>query len=133
MRTVIIAMRTLLAADTELMVLLGNPTAEPHQIFYPQPPEKPTIPQVVVSPAAGNADGESELDIGATVLRVTSWATEDTFDQIAERIVHLLHQKAVGTDANLVHTATPIPCTYDDDLACYGRVDEFIVHRRRTA
>lgn len=133
MRTVIIAIRALLSADTELMTLLGNPTAEPYKMFYPQPPTKPTIPQVVLGFGTGNVDDETELDIGATILRVTSWGTEDTYDQIAERIVHLLHQKPVGTDANVVHTATPIPCTYDDDLACYGRVDEFTVHRRRTA
>lgn len=123
--------RAVLEGDAALMVLLGNPTVTPYSIYFDGPPMALVLPCIVVYLLSAPRDIEVEgaLDLGAQQLTINCYAANDgDQDPIAERVIDLLHQKAIGDDGVFGEHAMMNFDKYYSDDACWGRVDTYNLH-----
>ena len=128
------AIRDALVEDTAYLELLGEPVDEYKKTYYAVPPESPQLPIVVLTMNSGVPEPIDRMIIAATgLLTVTIWAKTNAYEQIAERIIYLYHQKAGLSTTyaiRLVLTREPEEM-FDPQLDAYGKVLEFTMFTRR--
>ena len=119
--------------DSTYLGLVGNPSVEPFQTFYINPPERPTFPETVfwLSPELYNEEIGGELLESQTMLHWNVWARTVVYEQIAERLIKLFHQiPDVNFGFRAILDNLPEEM-YDNDFNTYGLALNFLVFFRR--
>ena len=123
----------ILTGDDTYLELLGDPAAEPYKTYYIQPPEKPSLPEVIYR--FGNVVVSQETvdyRIMQVPLTVTVWTQDTSYETIAERVIRLLHQQPNNDSYGIrVILDTMTEELYDEDMAAFGRAVIFQVFYRR--
>lgn len=122
-----------LKADKDLYGLMGSPEAVHQNIFYLDPPSPPVFPEVVVDYTSYEFDNTFDRYLLATLgdLSVNIWTKDGTFEDIADRLLYLLHHRTIG--AGLVAIASRAPQELlDRDMNAYGKNLLFNLFTRRT-
>jgi len=128
------ALFDILTSDSTYLSLLGDPASYPYQTYYLRPPTSPTLPQVVFTFRPSTVDGMMGRDVLSSRIPVafTVWATDDTYETIASRIVYLLLHatgQTVGFRATL--DTDGLEELYDEELNARGKVLVFTLFFRR--
>jgi hypothetical protein len=127
------AIRDKLIGDATFLELLGNPTDEYRSVFWFLPPTAPGLPRVILTASPGMAEPVDRAilsEIGT--LTVTAWATTNLYEQIAERVIFLLHQAVISaTHAIRLVLSVENGEMYDDSLRAYGKAITFSMFSRR--
>ena len=127
-------LRDMLTGDSDYLELLGNPVDSYKRTYYALPPEEPQLPIVVLAMNPNIVEPIDRMILSTIgLLTVTIWAKTNVYEQIAERIIYLYHQKAGLSTTHairLVLTREPEEL-YDRELDAYGKVLEFTMFTRR--
>ncbi len=125
--------RNRLVGDTVLLEKLQNPTDEFKRVFWQYQPETPALPYVLLAADFGIAEPlDRELLSCVGTLTVSIWARTNVFEEIAERVIYLLHQVSLSA----VHAVRCVFSLengelYDEQLNAYGKVLTFTLFTRR--
>ncbi len=133
--TVKLAIRNALYGDTSFMSLMNAPVAEPRNIFYWMPPDVPSFPMTVFWISGGSYGSISE-DIlsSAGSLNFNVWAKDNSYEEIAEKLVKLLHQNTTSSIGARIVLAGEPQELFDEETDAYGKNVVFsLFHRRKTA
>lgn len=127
-------LRDTLVGDADYLELLGEPVDEYKKTYYAIPPEEPKLPIVVLTMNPNTVEPIDRMILSTVgLLTVTIWAKTNVYEQIAERVIYLYHQRA-GLSAThairLVLTREPEEL-FDPELDAYGKVLEFTMFTRR--
>ena len=126
--------RDTLVGDSTYLEYLGNPVDNYQKTYFASPPEEPQLPIVVFAMGSNTTEPIDRTIISQIgLLTFTIWAKTNVYEQIADRIIYLLHQKAglSTTYAIRLVLAREPQELYDDKLDAYGKVLEFTMFTRR--
>lgn len=123
-----------LTGDDEYLEYLGNPVDDYKRTYYLMPPEEPQLPIVVLTMNPNIVEPIDRMILSTIgTLTVTIWAKTNTYEQIAERVIYLYHQKAglSTTHAIRLVLTRELEELYDDELDAFGKILEFTMFTRR--
>ena len=126
------AIRNLLINDSRYLRLMGDPSDDVKHTYYLRAPIRPTFPETVynIRPSAVNQLFEESFIVGNYSMSFSVWAQTNAYEEIASRIIFLLHHKnnTEGFCAILIREPTEI---FDNDFNAYGVTFDFDLHTRR--
>jgi hypothetical protein len=122
----------MLTSDADYIELLGSPTAQPYKTYYIYPPTTPDFPYVVFSLRPGSVQDEigKEIISKRVDLKINVWSQDDTYEDIANRIIYLLHQKGNGNGFRIVYDSDNSEL-HDPQMNAYGLAMSFNVFLRK--
>lgn len=124
------SIRDRLTGDDTYMGYLGEPIDNFMRTYYLIPPEKPQLPIVVFS-ITPNEYEAVDRDILSSVgdLNINVWAKTNVYEDIAERIIYLLHHDT-SMGMRVIMSREPNEL-YDQELDAYGKNLLFNLYYRR--
>jgi hypothetical protein len=128
------SVRDTLINDSDYLVLMGSPDGDSKNTFYFRPPERPTFPETVIvfQPEQINQEFGEHLIVGTTPCIINIWSRDDAYEQIAERVIELLHHStgmAEGIKVVMIEEPQEI---YDQKFNTYGKSLSFAIFYRRS-
>lgn len=112
--------RTTLVADAQYLTLMGSPSAPSYNTFYLIPPKIPTFPEVVYWTTGGSLESLSTdfytQNIGLTFA---VWSKNTAYEDIAARIISVLHNKPLNEDFRIIFTGRGVE-RYDEETNAFG-------------
>jgi len=123
-----------LVGDANYLTLMGDPSTKPYRTFYEQPPEPPEFPQTVFQFIGGVPDQSFGPEIIYTErqMRVSVWTEDDSYQNIINRIVSLLHQTTgAGRTWKAFFSSIILDGVWEEEFEVWRKTIEFIVHYGR--
>lgn len=133
MKDLKLAITNQLVNDADYLALMEVPTEFPYRTYFEKPPEVPTFPETVFNFVSTGYDASQHAEMLAAdiQLNITVWSKDDSYEDIADRIKVLFHQKTIGnTGAHAVLLGEPLD-RRDEDFDVYGKTIRFAVFYRR--
>lgn len=126
--------RNALINDATYLSLMGDPSADAYETYYMRPPERPNFPETIIhfEDEENSPEYEAAILVSGIPLIINVWSRDDAYEQIAERVIQLLHHIPQLTQGFRAVMAEEPQELYDPDFNVYGKSLNFQVFYRRS-